>query len=372
MKIKLRKTYSYYEYSQEERDEMLAMYNDHFKGVFGDKKPKGKDYGKTDEVDVTIVSVNDYGVVGETEVGQSIFIDLKKEARNMVKLGYPEPEIEPGDRISVIITRDSRGNYNGSLSASYEISLKSELMRGISDNSLAYNVKILEICPGGFMVNLSGVKCFLPGSLAATNRIYNFADYVGKVIPVMVETYDEARDIFVVSFKKYLKNIIGSKVEEIEIGAKFSGTVTGTSSQGVFVEWDEIFTGLIPQSEIAEGTRFASGSKVEFYVCDTKNPHRLGLSFNPPSPKSMFLQELKTQSLTEDSYTHAKECKIVKIKGSGAILKIEDTEQSAFIDKRDLMKSIKDLKVGDIITCYPVSVNVSEGKISMKQFEKNI
>lgn len=372
MKIKFRKNYSYFEYSPEERDQMLAMYNGYFQKNFGDRKIKGKDYGKTDEVDITIISVTDKGVVGETEVGQSVFIDLRKEARNMTKMGYPEPDIERGGKIKVIISRDNRGNYNGSLSASYEISLKEELRKAITEEGYAYNVKIEEVCPGGFMVNLSGIKCFLPGSLAATNRIFNFSEYLGRIIPVMVETYDEARDIFVVSFKKYLKNIINAKVEEISIGTKYTGKITGSSNSGVFVEWDEIFTGLIPQSEIIEGKKYNTGQEIEFYVVDTKNPQRLGLSFNPPSSKSMYLQELKNQSLSEDSYIYTKECKITKIKSSGLILKLESGDQSAFIDKRDLMRNIKDYKVGETISCYPVSVNVSEAKISMRQFEKNI
>jgi small subunit ribosomal protein S1 len=222
------------------------------------------------------------------------------------------------------------------------------------------------------MVNLSGIKCFLPGSLAATNRIFNFAEYVGRTIPVMVETYDEARNIFVVSFKKYLKNIINSKVEEIAIGEKYVGKITGTSSLGIFIEWEEIFTGLIPHSEITEGKRYNTGQEIEFYVVDTKNPQRLGLSFNPPSSKLMYLQELKNQAVSENSYVYTKECKIVKIKGSGLILKLEPEDQSAFIDRRDLMRNIKDYKIGETISCYPVSVSVSEAKISMRQFEKNI
>lgn len=371
MKIKFRKSYSYFEYSPEEREEMLAMYNGYFKTNFGDQKIKGKDYGKTDEVEVTIISSTDKGIVGETEVGQSIFIDLRKESRNMAKLGYPEPDIEPGDKIKVMITRDPRGNYNGSLSASYEMSLKKELHKAITDDSYAYNVKIDEVCPGGFMVNLSGVKCFLPGSLAATNRIFNFAEYVGRTIPVMVETYDEARGIFVVSFKKYLKNIIDAKVEEIVIGTKYTGKITGNSNLGVFVEWNEIFTGLIPHSETSD-KKYNTGQEIEFYVVDIRNPQRLGLSFNPPSPKAMYLQELKTQSMAEDSYIYAKDCKVVKVKGSGLILKLDSGEQSAFIDRRDLMKNIKEYKVGDTLTCYPVSVSVSEAKISMRQFEKSI
>ena len=199
------KNFSSFDYDTAERERLEAMYN----GTFPEdnKKVTGKDIQNNSSERIVITSIDlEKGVaLGETLFGQTIIIDTNKEEKNMRKLGYPSIEINAGQELDVVIHRDSSGSFNGSVSAGYEKALKRELHRSIKDEDCAFKVRVKNVCNGGFMVDLSGIECFLPGSLAAANRIMNFADYVGKQLTVMVEVYDQKRDIFVVSFKKYLR-----------------------------------------------------------------------------------------------------------------------------------------------------------------------
>ena len=74
----------------------------------------------------------------------------------------------------------------------------------------------------------------------------------------MIEGYVEAKDIFIVSYKKYLNKIMEQKIQELDLTKKYKGSVTGTSSFGIFVEWEEVYTGLIHRSEFDGDERIAN------------------------------------------------------------------------------------------------------------------
>jgi len=196
-----KRNYTREEYSPEERAIMDALYEGHFNSNFTQKSIPftSKELEENQVLRVKITRIRDNSAIGEAVNGQSVSIDIVKEEKAIRRLGYPPLDIVEGSELDVVIFKDRSGIYNGSLAAGYENSLKNELSKSIKDEKSAYTVRIESTCPGGFMVNLSGIKCFLPGSLAAANRIIDFQSFVGKTINVMVETYDERRDIFVVS-----------------------------------------------------------------------------------------------------------------------------------------------------------------------------
>lgn len=371
-----KRRYTRDEYSPEERAIMDALYEGHFNSNFTEKSIPftSKELEENQVLRVRISRIRDNVAIGESTNGQSISIDLTKEEKAVRRLGYPPIEISEGSEIEVVIFSDKNGAYNGSLAAGYENSLKRELLKSIKEEKTAYTVKIESTCPGGFMVNLSGIKCFLPGSLAAANRIIDFQSFVGKLINVMVETYDERRDIFVVSFKKYLKNIIDSKVEELSLTQQYTGTITGTSSAGVFVEWDEYYTGLIPAEEFeSAGIKMNAdaGSSISFYVSDFRNPNRIVLRLNPPEGKEKELQELRDISLSEDRENKIYRGTVSKIKNFGIFVKLENGIQG-LVEKDNLVKSPKEYEVGSEISFTVLEVELQSSKLYLKQKIENI
>lgn len=364
------RNYSWFEYDEKERESLVDQYSKHFpEEITSDFT--GKDILNNTSYNIRIVSFDpNTGIaVGETNFGQSVVIDTKKEEKHLKKLGYTTIEIKEGQILDIIVYKDKSGNFNGSISAGYEKSLKKELHESLAKENFAFKVKVKSICNGGFMVDLSGIECFLPGSLAAANRIMNFADYVGKEINVMVEVYDQKRDIFVVSFKKYLKKIIETEVKNLSFSSKYEGVVTGTSNTGVFVEWNEIFTGIIPFEETTKESleKLKSGDSLSFYVVDIKNPQRIIVSLTEPNGKLKNIQELKDSSEGfSDKGAESKKYKgeISKIKTFGIFVKLENG-LTGLIEKERLANPINEYTIGKEINCYVLKVDITNLKVQL-------
>jgi small subunit ribosomal protein S1 len=372
---KIKRAYTRDEYSPEEREILDRLYEGHYQKNFVDKSIDftSKELEDNQVLRVKITSIKNNTAIGESSVGQSVSLDLLKEEKAINKLGFPPLQIVEGSEIDVVIFKDRSGVYNGSLAAGYENTLKNELLTAIKEEKTAYPCKIESTCNGGFMVNLSGIKCFLPGSLAAANRIIDFQSFVGKTVNVMVETYDEKRDIFVVSFKKYLKNIINSKVQELSLTQIYTGTITGTSAAGVFVEWDEYYTGLIPAEEFeVNGVKMDNepGDSVSFYVNDFKNPSRIVLKLTPPGDKDRELQELKHISLQEDRENKIYTGIVSKIKNFGVFVKLENGI-TGLIERDFLARNPKDYVVEEKINFTVLDVELQSSKLYLKEKIEN-
>ena len=367
------KNFTCHEYEASEKEALDKLYSKTLGDI--DSEFRGKDLENNSSVSVRITSVLENGniAVGETQFGQSVVIDVNKEEKVLNKLGYPSIEISVGQKIDVVINKDYHGGFTGSVSAGYEKALKAELRNAIKSDNYAFKVKVTSVCNGGFMVDLSGIQCFLPGSLAAANRIMDFSQYVGKSINVMVEMYDQKRDIFVVSFKKYLKKIIDGEVQKLSFSQKYDGIVTGASNSGLFVEWNEMFTGIIPFDD-ANRTQLSGltpGNEVTFHIIDIKNPQRIVLSLSEPSEKLKNIQELKDSSsdiLGENTELKIYKGEITKLKTFGAFVKLENG-LLGLIEKENLIDDLKEYEVGQLVNCSISSVDLSSLKIQLIEEE---
>jgi len=369
--MKKNKKYTINDYSPEEQEMLSSLYQNHFDKTFEQTGVpfSSKELHENQILRVRITGMQGNVAIAETPVGQTILIDVKKEEKSVLRLGFPPITIDLDEVLDVVVFKDKIGNYKGSVAAGYEKSLKSELTKSINDENTAYSVTIESLCPGGFMVNLSGIKCFLPGSLAAANRITDFSSYLGKTMYVMVEIYDDRRNIFVVSFKKYLRRVINSKVQELSLAKKYTGSITGASSAGIFVEWDEYYTGLIPAEEFDtfDSSKYQNGGEdISFYVIDLKNPQRIVLSIKEPDNKSKDLQELKDVSLMKDKENKIYTGIISKVKGFGIFVKLSNG-LVGLIEKEKLVYPPKEYNVGDSISCTVLGVEIQTSKLHLKQ-----
>lgn len=309
-----------------------------------------------------ISSVNESVALAYTSSGQSIIIDVKKEERDAEKMGLEGLDFSPGSELSVVV-REIGGSYHGSVSEGFTGSVREELFDQIKKESMAYPAKIKSINRGGYLADVSGIECFLPGSLAAANKIADFESYVGKTIYVMVDGYVNEKDIFVVSHKKYLAHILPSKLRELSLDRTYKGTVTGKSDFGVFVEWDEIFTGLIHKSDFLNEkvTDFTPGEEIEFYVTEVKDDGKITLSLNGPSERSKLLYHI--QSLI-DSDANPEFDAVVKFRRrNGALVEIPENGLFALVPTEELHDEDKKCRIGDNITISIYSVEIPTNKI---------
>ncbi len=352
------KIYCHEPYAQE----LLDAYNNYFEGTTSNTVfSKDLDEGNVYPCKIVSVSLNE--ALAQTSTGQTIYIDLKKERKDADKLRITGLSFNPGDVLQARV-RKIGGNYTGSVVEYYIHSLRAELFEQIKKESSAYSVRIESINKGGYIVDLSGIKCFLPGSLAAANRITDFESYIGKELHVMIEGYVEAKDIFIVSYKKYLNKIMESKIQELDLTKKYKGYVTGTSDFGVFVEWEEVYTGLIHKTEFSEEHTIASvnpGDEIEFYVKEIKDNNRLTLTLEKPLERNVIIHDLDKH--IKDGTCEPIEAKIKHKRKNGILVDLVEFGLMALVPQDKIGKKTKNLKPGDDLLVTVYEVEPASGKI---------
>jgi ribosomal protein S1 len=359
MKIRIpegSKVYCHAPYAQELADLYFATFSQQADFV-------GKDLEDGEVYVCKITSLREDAALAQTTSGQTIYIDLKKETKDAQRLNLVPYEFRIGDEVKARVRRIG-GSYAGSVMDYYVHSLRLELFEQIKKESCAYRVKIESINKGGYIVDLSGVKCFLPGSLAAANRITDFESYIGKEIHVMIEGYVEAKDIFIVSYKKYLNKIMESKIQELDLTKKYKGYVTGTSQFGVFVEWEEVYTGLIHKTEFEENSSVASftpGDEIEFYVKEIKDNNRLTLTLEKPLERNVLVHDLDKQ--VKEGTCEPLDAKVKHKRKNGILIELVAHGLMALIPQDKLGKKSKNLKSGDELVVSIYDVEPTTGKI---------
>lgn len=180
---------------------------------------------------------------------------------------------ETSAKFKVVIYKADAGDYLGSEKRCAALSYRDDLNDFLKEEKWFY-VKVTNLVKGGYLALYKGtVKCFLPGSHAAANVIRDFNEYLNKEIPVMIENYDQTNDLFIVSYKKYIKQTLPQRVHELKFGEKYSGILTNKPYDfGMFVEFQNYFTGLLHKTEFANYEEFSkgykSGDSIDFYIKD--------------------------------------------------------------------------------------------------------
>ena len=264
----------------------------------GNSKVVKKDLVKGDCVPiVSVYNIRDGKMIVELLGGLAVDVDLGREKRFIQLFGFNTVNefCDAFKNETTISKFIDQGLYAFIIEASPSIKIslwqghikksKDEFMEEIKTPSKAYVAKVYEANKGGFFVEVHGVEAFMPGSLAAPNKINNFQSYVGKEVIVMIEDYLKDMNSFIVSHKKYIEHVLPKKINELDLNEEYSGTVTGTSKYGIFIEFNELFTGLLHHSKMKEdtlskfrGRKYKPGDEIKFYINEISKDNRIILT----------------------------------------------------------------------------------------------
>lgn len=234
-----------------------------------------------------VLKINGTMVTFEFDNYVEFTIDISKESKFLKLIGLDEmyflQEIERmsnEERIRHFRNHPMYGQISSvkpvlkvSLLKGFYQQMRREFMDQLEKPSAGYTAHIVGKNKGGFIAEINGVETFLPGGLAAPNKIHDFDSYIGKDVIVMIEDYLQESGIFVVSHKKWIKFSMESKINELNTRDEYTGYVTGAAKYGVFVEFESFFTGLLHKSKMSNETlsrfndrNFKPGDPISFYI----------------------------------------------------------------------------------------------------------
>ena len=200
-----------------------------------------------------------------------------------------EETVNVGDKIDVVVTK-SRGRFTGDASSkSAQIErLRQELIKEIQNPTSAYAGIVKEIVYNGanvfngFIVDVKGVKCFMPGTESDVVPLNDFNSLLGKELYVMPVNY--INESLVVSHKEFLNTLkpsVMEKLENLEKGTVVEGVISSVKHFGVFILIDECVATLLSVSEMNEVTesKFKNnqlnvGDRIDIYI-DSINGDRV-------------------------------------------------------------------------------------------------
>ena len=278
---------------------------------------------------------------------------------------YIVEQMEVGMEIEVKIKTTKTGEVIASINdALMDIKL-TEIKDAIGNKTIGFTAVVKELIHGGYWVDIAGVNCFMPGSLGGLNKLHDFNSLVGKEIIVMPITYSKDKDTVVVSHREYLMTMIPSRINELAENIKEPriGFVTGTTKFGVFAQFDDCLTGLIPRAELTDKMQYAldnrdikPGAEIEFWAKEIISDKKIILSqLGPKVDLWDGIDEKYKPMMIIDG-------KVTKITSYGAFVELEKGI-SGLIHKSKLKTA--NLTKGDIISVKIGSVNVSDRKITM-------
>ncbi len=287
------------------------------------------------------------------------FCSLLKEPKEIID------QLEMGMTVDVKVSTSVNGTVMASISDAIDEVKFNEILNAVGNKSVGFNGKITELINGGYWVDLAGIKCFMPGSLAGLNKLWNFESLVGETLIVMPVSYSHEKNTIVVSHREYLNTLIPDAVEELRENIKdqYEGLVTGTTKFGVFVEFNTCITGLIPNAELDEETleRFnrneiKPGDKITFWTKDIISDKKIILTQKGPKEDiwDNVNERYKPMMITTGVVT--------KVAKYGAFVELE-RGISGLIHKTKLKDTSLDR--GDKVNVRIQAVNSSERKITM-------
>lgn len=198
----------------------------------------------------------------------------------------PIEKLNVGDKIDVVVTK-SKGVFSGDASSKCaQIErLRQELVKEIQSPTSAYVGLVKEIVYNsakvfnGFIVDIRGVKCFMPGTESDVVPLNDFNALLGKELLVM--PVNIIKESIIVSHKEYLSTLKPSVIDRLgslERGTVVNGCISSIKPFGVFILIDECVATLLSASEMDEITesKFKSGDlkvgdSIDFYIDGINN-----------------------------------------------------------------------------------------------------
>ena len=290
----------------------------------------------------------------------------------------PEDVVKEGDTIDVEVIKVNDGEGNVLLSRK-NVEGKKIWDELLSEESVGkvFEATGKEVVKGGLVTDIMGVRAFVPASHVSTKYVEKLDGYVGKTFKVKVLEVDKQRKRMVASAKQVLLDEAAAekaaKWDALVVGEKVHGVVRRITDFGAFVDIGGI-DGLVHVTDCAWGRvkhpsdALSIGQEIEVLILNVdKEKERVSLGYKQlqPKPWTKAAEKYPIGSIVEG--------KVVRIVPFGAFVALEPTIDGLIHISQVAVKRVEkvedELKVGDIVRCKVLEVNVEAKRISLSRKE---
>ena len=285
-----------------------------------------------------------------------------------------EESVKLGDEIEAMVVRvnDVEGTAMLSKKRLDNVKFWDDIEGAAEDGAVVEGV-VTEENKGGVVVNVKGMRVFVPASQTDLPRDAELSQLLKKTVKLKVTEVNKARKRVVGSIRRATQAERRAKTEaiwnEIEIGKRYTGTVKSLTSYGAFVDIGGI-DGMVHVSELSWGRIHNPaevvkvGDELEVYVINfDKENRKISLGYKDPNanPWQMFMDKYAVGDVAS--------VKVVKLMQFGAFAEVVPGVDglihiSQCADHR-IAKVDEVLSVGDVVDAKITAVDEEKQKISL-------
>jgi 4-hydroxy-3-methylbut-2-enyl diphosphate reductase len=319
------------------------------------------------------------GVVVRVDADE-VLVDIGAKAEGIIsgkELGFrgdPEMELSPGDVIKVYVLQPENEEGNVVLSRRRALAETTWITAADKqDSGEVIEAEVREQNKGGLIVNVLGLRGFLPSSQVGRTVSGTLETLVGQRIPVKVLEVNRKRNRLIVSQKAAEDEDRARRREDlfsrIQVGDVVSGTVSGLTSYGAFVDIGGA-DGLIHISELSwdRVSRVTDvlevGQRVEVKVIKLDaDQNRISLSLRQlqQDPWERFMNAVPVGSIVDGTVTKTKKygAFLQVMSGIEGLLHISELSW----DHVDRTEDV--LKVGEEVQVKVIGIDTARRRVSL-------
>ena len=239
----------------------------------------------------------------------------------------PEDVVKVGDEIETYIIRVNDVEGYAMLSKKRLDAVKVwEDIEEARENKTTLEGKVTEENKGGIVVNVKGIRVFVPASQSGVPKGGDLSEMVGKTVQLRMTEVNRARRRVVGSIRSVAaeqRKAAQEKIwSEIEVGKQYHGTVKSLTSYGAFVDIGGV-DGMVHVSELSwnriknPSEVVKVGDEIDVYVIaldPEKRKISLGYKTEATNPWTLFNNQFQVGDVAK--------VKIVKLMTFGAFAEI--------------------------------------------------
>ncbi len=324
-----------------------------------------------DKVTGLVVAITGTEVSVDLGTKYSGFIPTTEFTDDGVKV---EDAVKVGDTVEAVVVRvnDVEGTAMLSKKRLDAAKIWNDVEAAVENGTVMEGV-VTEENKGGVVVNIKGVRVFVPASQTDLPREAEMSQLLKKTVRLKITEVNKARKRVVGSIRRVAQAERRERTEaiwnEIEVGKKYSGVVKSLTSYGAFVDIGGI-DGMVHVSEMSWGRVrmpsevFSVGDAVEVYVISfDKEKRKISLGYKDPNgnPWTLFTNKYGVGDVAQVT--------IVKLMPFGAFAEVlpgvDGLIHISQIANRRIGKPEDVLTVGDVVEAKITAIDEEKHKISL-------